>query len=80
MHLPTVKHLVENFEKTQLEAAEAAILEEQTPEIEIGGADEGEQLTHVIAAIWIKNDMIENHRDLRDSMREYTKKVRKSID
>ena len=80
MHIPTIKKIVEQYSIEELQAAEAAILEEQTPAIDIPGEDEGEQLTHAIAAIWILNDMQENNRDAKSSLREYTKKVRKSID
>ena len=80
MHIPTIKKLVEEVEITDLKAAEEAILEEQSPQIDIPGADEGEQLTHVIAAIWIKEDMVSTGRKLMESLRDYTKKVRKSID
>jgi hypothetical protein len=80
MHIPTIKKIVEQYSIEELQAAEAAILEEQAPAIDIPGEDEGEQLTHAIAAIWILNDMQENNRDAKSSLREYTKKVRKSID
>lgn len=80
MHIPSIKKLVEDVELNDLKAAEEAILEEQTPAVDIPGADEGEQLTHVIAAIWIKEDMAVNGTKLMESLREYTKKVRKSID
>ncbi|MFT5723383.1 MAG: hypothetical protein ACI9JN_000493 [Bacteroidia bacterium] len=80
MHIPTIKKLIEAVDLAGLKAAEEAILEEQIPKVEIPGADEGEQLTHVIAAIWIKEDMEANGTKLMDSLREYTKKVRKSID
>ncbi|MCO4819443.1 MAG: hypothetical protein KC517_07460 [Bacteroidetes bacterium] len=80
MHIPSIKKLVEQMSLPDLQAAEEAILEEQTPAIEVPGADEGEQLTHVIAAIWIKEDMASTGRELKESLRDYTKKVRKSID
>jgi len=80
MHIPTIKKLVEQVELSELKAAEEAILEEQTPSVEIPGTDEGEQLTHVIAAIWIKEHMEANGTKLMESLREYTQKVRKSID
>lgn len=54
MKIPAIKKLVESFDIHSLVAAEEAILEEQQSAIEIEGEDEGEQLTHVMAAIWIK--------------------------
>jgi hypothetical protein len=80
VHIPSIKKLVEQIALSELRAAEEAILEEQTPGIDVPGEDEGEQLTHVIAAIWIKEDMESTGRELKESLREYTKKVRKSID
>lgn len=80
MQISTIKKLVENYSLEELKAAEDAILNESSPAIEINGEDEGEQLTHAIAAIWIKEDMKANGRALKDSLREYTGKVRKSID
>ena len=80
MHIPTIKKLIESTDLADLKMAEEAILEEQSPAIEIPGDDEGEQLTHVIAAIWIKEDMEVNGTKLMESLREYTKRVRKSID
>ncbi len=49
------------------------------PEIKIEGKDEGEQLTHVLAAIFILEHMAENGVDLKTALREYTLKVRNSI-
>ncbi len=80
MHIPTIKKLVEQYSVDELRAAEEAIIEEQELAIEVPGTDEGEQLTHAIAAIWIKEDMANTGRDLKESLRDYTKKVRKSID
>ncbi|WP_242921865.1 DUF6952 family protein [Pontibacter liquoris] len=79
MKVPVIKTLVETQNLEALVAAEEAILEEQTPEITVEGADEGEQLTHVMAAIWILNHMQDHNTDFKTALREYTKKVRVSI-
>lgn len=79
MKLPVVKTLVETFDLAQLEQAEATLYDELTPEINVPGDDEGEQLTHVIAAIWIRKDMEANGTDIKAAMRNYTQKVRNSI-
>lgn len=79
MKLPIVKKLVSDYSMEQLEVAENAILEEAAPVIEVEGEDEGEQLTHVMAAIWIKREMETNDLPLNKAMRNYTVKVRKSI-
>lgn len=80
MHIPSIKKLVEAYTLDELRQAEDAILNEAVPSIEVPGEDEGEQLTHTIAAIWIKEDMVANQSDYKSALREYTKKVRKSID
>jgi hypothetical protein len=79
MKIPAIKKLVENNSLQELMAAEAAIVEEQQPAIEVEGEDEGEQLTHVLAAVWILNEMEDNGTDFKTALREYTKKVRVSI-
>ena len=80
MKIPVIKKLVDSFTLDELAQAETAIYAEQQPAIEVEGEDEGEQLTHIIAAMWIKNDMAEQGTDLKTSLRTYTQKVRKSID
>lgn len=79
MKIPVIKQLAETYTIEQLKAAEEALLNEQKPEITIEGEDEGEQLTHVIAAISILSDMAENNVDLRTALRNYTQRVRNSI-
>jgi hypothetical protein len=79
MKLPVIKLLVETYTLEQLTAAEEAILNEETPAIEIEGSDEGEQLTHAIAAIEILKDVADNGADVRTAMRNYTQRVRNSI-
>jgi hypothetical protein len=79
MKIPVIKKLTEAYSLEELQAAEEALYEEQTPTIEITGDDEGEQLTHVLAAIFIKEHMTEHGSDLKTALREYTLKVRNSI-
>jgi hypothetical protein len=79
MKLPVIKLLVETYTLEQLTAAEEAILNEENPAIAIEGSDEGEQLTHAIAAIEILKDVAENGTDVRTAMRNYTQRVRNSI-
>ena len=47
--------------------------------IEVGGADEGEQLTHIMAAMEVLKDVQENGSDPKEALRNYTKRVRESI-
>ncbi|SEU03819.1 DUF6952 family protein [Hymenobacter actinosclerus] len=79
MKMPVIRHLVETQTLESLVAAEEALLEEQTPAFEVEGEDEGEQLTHVFAAIFILNHMQDHGSDFKTALREYTKKVRVSI-
>lgn len=78
MKLPAVKKLVESFSLEELNMAEEAIINEEVPVIDIMGEDEGEMLTHVIAAQWILKEM-KKGVDFKTSLRNYTQKVRNSI-
>ena len=79
MKIPVIKKLVENYSVQELMAAEEDLVEERSPSIEIEGEDEGEQLTHVFAAIFIHERMEKEGKDFKSSLREYTSKVRTSI-
>lgn len=79
MKIPVIKKLVETYETSVLVQAENDILEGEPLKIEVEGDDEGEQLTHVIAAAWIQKEMAEKNMDFKDALREYTKRVRSSI-
>lgn len=79
MKMPIIKKLVENASFEELENAELAILDEQQPEIVVEGDDEGEQLTHIMAAIWIKKEMEKENIPFPKALRTYTQKVRVSI-
>lgn len=79
MKIPAIKKLVENASMAELLAAEEAIIEEQQPAIRVEGEDDGEQLTHVMAAVFIKNHMADHETDFKTALREFTKKVRESI-
>ena len=79
MKIPVVKELVEKYSLTELEAAEAAIAEGETPAVEVPGDDEGEQLTHAFAALFIRRMMEEQQVDFKTALREYTKMVRETL-
>jgi len=79
MDIPVIKNIVEKYSLEDLQAAEEAMMEEQEPLIQIDGKDEGEQLTHVLAAIWIKKHMAESGESVGKAVRAYSVKVRKSI-
>jgi hypothetical protein len=79
MQIPIIKKLVEAYSLSQLNDAEAAMMDEQKPAIEVEGKDEGECLTHVLAAIYIK-DKMENHATpFNQALRDFSQRVRNSI-
>ena len=79
MKIPAIKKLVETYTITELNAAEENLVEGEKLAIEVEGNDEGEVLTHIIAAVWILEEMKAKDMDFKDALREYTKKVRESI-
>ncbi len=79
MKIPAIKKLVETQTIESLRAAEQLIIDEQQPDFEVEGADDGEQLTHVFGAIWILNHMQDHNTDFKTALREFTQKVRVSI-
>jgi hypothetical protein len=79
MKIPVIKKIVEKYTLEELVAAEAAIMEEQQPAIEIEGDDEGERLTHILAAVWVKNEMQTNGTEAMTAIRNYAQRVRNSI-
>ncbi len=78
MKLPIIRQLAENNSLEALQSAENALLEEQKPEIEVGGDDEGEQLTHLLGAIWIREQMLAG-MDFKEAFRAFAQRVRDSI-
>ena len=79
MQIAIIKSLTEHFSLIQLKAAEEAMYDERTPEIIVEGKDEGEKLTHILAAIHILEDMEKSGCDHRTALRNYTQRVRNSI-
>ncbi|MBS1637488.1 MAG: hypothetical protein JST26_16350 [Bacteroidetes bacterium] len=79
MKTPSIKALVETYSLAELQEAEVALLEEHTPAITIEGKDEGEQLTHVLAAIYIKTQMETKGIPFNQGLRDFSQRVRKSI-
>lgn len=79
MQIPVIKKMVEKFTVEELEQAEQALLNEETLPPEIEGNDEGEQLTHIIASIWILEEMEKRDIPFPKALRAYTEKVRNSI-
>ena len=79
MKIDVIKELVEKYSIELLHKAEQALVAEEPLPMNVGGDDEGEQLTHIIAASWIIRKMEEDKIDFKTALREYTKRVRESI-
>ena len=79
MKIPEIKRLVEKHTLKELQIAEAALMEEQAPVIEIKGDDEGEQLTHILASIEILENVNKEDIPVAKALRNYTQRVRNSI-
>jgi len=79
MQIAIIKQLAETHTIDELRRAEDALLNEAQPAIKVEGKDEGEQLTHVLAAIEIHHDMERSNIDFRTALRNYTQRVRNSI-
>ncbi|WP_417609207.1 DUF6952 family protein [Owenweeksia hongkongensis] len=62
-----------------LQKAEEDLAEERTLSIEVEGDDEGEKLTHIFGAIWIKEQVASGAMDEKSALRAFTQKVRNSI-
>jgi len=79
MKVASIKKAVESYTIDQLQSAEKAVLEEQTPNIEIEGTDDGEKLTHILAAVFIKDKMKNEGLDYTSALRLFSQRVRTSI-
>lgn len=79
MKIAEIKRLCENHPIAELAQAEEQLLNEQTLSLEVNGIDDGEKLTHLMAAQWCLNEIENNTVELKTAIRNYTQKVRKSI-
>lgn len=79
MNIASIRSLADSFTREQLCEAEQHLIDDQQPSIDVPGTDEGEQLTHVIAAIWVLDHKATAMCDTMTAVREYTKRVRQSI-
>jgi hypothetical protein len=78
MKLPAIKNMAEQHDLASLKAAEEALLNEETPAIEVAGDDEGDQLTNILGAIWIR-EQVEAGMAFKDAFRAFAQRVRDSI-
>lgn len=78
MKLPEIKRLVKDYSLAQLQQAEQDLLNEEALQIEVVGEDEGEQLTHIIGALEIAQNVASGMAE-KDALRSFTQRVRNSI-
>lgn len=79
MKIPVIKKLVESHSIEELQLAESAMLEGLPMSIAVEGDDEGEQLTHILAAMDILQNMKSKNLNAAQALRLYSQRVRKSI-
>jgi hypothetical protein len=79
MKLPIIKSLAEGQTLESLKQAEQLILNGESLPFEVGGEDEGEQLTHISGAIDILERVKNEGIDLRTAIRGFSERVRNSI-
>jgi hypothetical protein len=79
MKIDEVKRLVTLADLELLKKAEVELTEGNPLPLEVHGEDEGEQLTHILSAIWVLEYMQSTACNLPTAMRALTQKVRTSI-
>jgi hypothetical protein len=79
MNVQVIKQIVETYSIDQLKQAEQDLLNESPLSITIEGKDEGEQLTHILAAIFCKEVMAAENLNINQAVRVYSQRVRGSI-
>ena len=80
MKLPAIKKLVNSYELDVLVEAKRALFSGEPLPFEVEGEDDGEQMTHLYAAVWVLEDMVKNSTDMLTSLRAYTAMVRRSFE
>ena len=79
MKIPEVKKLVDNISMEELITAEKALVAGKKLPVAVQGDDAGEQLSLILAAIFILERMQSEGLDFNTALREYTRRVRESI-
>ncbi|MFN7708816.1 MAG: DUF6952 family protein [Sphingobacteriia bacterium] len=77
MQLPVIKKLITE-PLDVLKLAEQALMEGKKPPITIEGKDEGDQLTNLLGAIAVKEEMMRGVSE-RDALRAFAQRVRDVI-
>ena len=79
MKVSVIEELVKTASVQRLIEAEMALVNEKPSPLEVEGRDEGEKLTHILAAIWIREFMESTSTDFQTALREYTQQVRETM-
>lgn len=79
MNVAAIKKLVDAYSADQLRKAEDDLLNEVELSIEVEGEDEGEKLTHILAAVFCREEMDKNGVGINHALRLYSQRVRNSI-
>jgi hypothetical protein len=79
MKIASIKKLVEHYKLVDLHLAEQQLENGETLTIDVEGDDEGEQFTHVLGAIDILTRVESEQKEVNVALREFTQRVRNSI-
>lgn len=79
MKVPVIKSLVQAYSVDALRHAEQNLVDGIPIGIAVEGEDEGQQLTHVMAAIFILEQMDQKAHTFQEALRLYSQKVRASL-
>lgn len=79
MNVQSIKKLIENHSIEELKSAEDALMNELNMPFEVEGEDEGEMLTHLLAAMFCKEEMSKSDININQAIRMYSQRVRNSI-
>ena len=79
MKINVVKKLVEDYDCQKLNQLIEELENGEPLSHPVEGDSEGEQLTHLLGAAWIHEQMLENETDVRTELRNFAARVRESI-
>ena len=79
MNSEAVSILVENYTVDQLTEAEHEIIRGEEPSISVKGSDASEKLTHLLAAVYVLDQMKSERVEFYAAFRQYNLQVRESI-
>ncbi len=79
MKINAMKELVEAHNIAELNALTTQLENGEPLSHPVHGDDEGEQLTHLLGAVWIKEQMALNNSEFKTELRNFSSRVRESI-